>query len=373
MADIKVISEPLTYEEHAPHSYFRDLALAESGDNAANVRLIRHAKELKGELERRDKAARSAKPDGLEYRTNPSRTTGQGGYAAPPLWLIDKFATAPRAPRVLANLIPGFPLPQGVQSVNIPRLTTGAAELPVPDLAADPMTDIVDAAVTSQVVTISGHGDVSMQLLEQSPAGGFLDFAFFKDLSEAYDAQLEAQLISGSGTNGQLTGLLNVTLPTANTVTYTDATPTAAEMAPSLGQAIAAVGNNRKLPPELWLMTTSRLAWLASSEDNSLRPLFLVNRAGSGKLDMFTFAVEPDDAIPTNQGASGTEDRIIACRPSDLMLFESEPRARVELEVLSGTLQARIHLHTYAAALTGRYPTGTAFVKGTGMIVQTNF
>lgn len=370
---IGVISEPLTYERHAPRSYFRDLALAAAGDNAADARLVRHAKELSVELERRNAAAFAAAPEGVEYRTNPNRTAGQGGNFAPPLWLIDKFATAPRAPRVLANLIPGFMLPQGVQSVNVPRLTTGNQEQTVPDLAPDPSQDAVDAAVTSNVVTISGHGDVSMQVLEQSPAGGHLDHAFFKDLSEAYDAQLEAQLLNGSGINAQLLGLLNVTLPTANTATYTDATPTAAEMAPLLGQVVAAVGNQRKLPPEIWLMTTSRLAWLASSEDNSLRPIFLVNRDGSGELDMLTFNVKPDDALPTNLGASGTEDRIIACRPSDLMLFESEPRASVGLEVLSGTLQARLQLHTYVAALTGRYPTGIAKMQGSGMIVASGF
>lgn len=157
---VEVVREPLTYEPHAPRSYFQDLASAETGDTAARTRLDRHARELRVEVERRERRAWAEKPAELEFRTNPSRTTGQGGYFSPPLWIIDAFATAPRAPRVLANLIPGFVLPQGVQSVNVPRLTTGNTEAPVNDLAADPSTDAVDAAVTSAVVTISGHGDV---------------------------------------------------------------------------------------------------------------------------------------------------------------------------------------------------------------------
>ena len=37
----------------------------------------------------------------------------------------------------------------------------------------------------------------------------------------------------------------------------------------------ANIGNNRKRPPEAWMMRTSRWAWLTSSEDGSNRPLGL--------------------------------------------------------------------------------------------------
>jgi len=39
-------------------------------------------------------------------------------------------------------------------------------------------------------------------------------------------------------------------------------------------------------------------------------------------------------------------------------------------DALSGTLSVRFQLHRYVAALTGRYPTGTAVLAGTGMAVQ---
>src|SRR5581483_10166458 len=177
-----------------------------------------------------------------------------------------------------------------------------------------------------------------------------------KDLTEAYDSQLETQLLNGSGAAGQLFGLLNVS--GISTVTYTDGTPTATEMFTYLGQAVAAVGKNRKLPPECWLMNTSRLAWLGSSEDSQNRPLMIADRDGAGDVDLLAYPVELTDAMPVT--LSGNQDAIIACRPSDSLLFESAPHARVHLDVLSGTLQARIQLHCYVAALMGRYPTGTA-------------
>jgi hypothetical protein len=37
---------------------------------------------------------------------------------------------------------------------------------------------------------------------------------------------------------------------------------------PALGQAAAAIGDNRYMPPEAWLMRTARWAWVASGDVN---------------------------------------------------------------------------------------------------------
>jgi HK97 family phage major capsid protein len=369
---VKVGSEPLTYERASQQangvSYYRDLLFREQ-DAEARVRLERHGREMD-----------------VEFRTNPSRVQGKGGYFAPPLWLIDMFATAPRAKRVLAKMIDKegncFPLPPGVQSINLPRVTTGNAEQPSADNTATPETDLVDAAATSPVATISGQADVPLPLLEQSPAGAHLDVMFFRDLTEAYDAQLETQLFTGTGPNTQptpqFTGLLN--LSGVNTVTYTSGSPTATNIFASLGSVIAKIGNTRKLPPEAWLMTTSRAGWLGSSEDQQQRPLMIAdNTTKNGEFDLLAFRVGMSDVIPTNLSGNpgsftsgGTQDVIIACRPSDMMLWESQPTTMVGLEVLSGSLQARLQLRAYAAFIC-RYPTAVTVLGGTGLAVQTGF
>ena len=117
-------------------------------------------------------------------------------------------------------------------------------------------------------------------------------------------------------------------------------------------------------------MTTSRGAWVTSAEINF--PLALSNQTESGAFDLLAYRVHQDDAIPTNLGAGGNQDLIVACRPSDWLLLESERRTSVFTENLSGTLSARIQLRRYVAALL-RQPTSVAYLTGTGMIVQANF
>lgn len=361
---VRIVSEPLTYAVGAPASYFRDLALSEiNEDTAATARLRRHADEMEKELP--DFEARARTVDGMEYRVNPNRTAGQGGNFAPPLWLIEQAATAPRPGRVLASMIPSFALPPGVSSVNLPRLTTGTDTGVAADGGAVPSQDIIDALVTSPAMPIAGQGDIALQNLEQSPAGAHLDHAIFADLSADYDTQLETLLFNGSGVNGQFYGLLN--LPTGaglvSAIAFTDANPTPPEMVLPLSQAAAQLGDARGLPPETWLMRTARWAWL-NAFDTTTRPLPLAPLLG--------FPHRLDDAIPTNVGGAA-RDAIIACRPSDMILLESAPRTSVKLEVLSGTLQARLQLHGYAAALLGRYPTGIATVTGTGMAIASGY
>jgi HK97 family phage major capsid protein len=380
--DVRVTREPLTYERSAPRSYFRDLALAHNDNGDARIRLERHEDEMRVEVAERERRAWTrARDQGIELRVNPNRTDGQGGYFSPPLWLIDEFATAPRPSRVLSALAPTFPLPAGISQVNLPRLTTGTQTQGQNDLEAESDRDLIDAQVSSTVVTITGQGDVALQLLEQSPPGAHLDWAIFKDLTADYDAQMEMQLLVGSGA-GQLTGLLGMS--GANAVTYTSATPTGSAIFAYLGNMAAQIGDARLMPPEVWLMRTARWSWLGTAEDTTGQPLavpghvpvmpmpylFDDNRPAP-VAHLLGWPIYCDDAIPANFGTGANQDIVLACRPSDMILLESVPRTAVMLEVLSGTLQARLQLHAYVASLTGRYPSGVATLAGSGLVVQT--
>lgn len=356
--DVRVTAEPLTYREDTEFSFFQDMIDSERGSYDASDRLARHGREM-------------------EERAHPDRTQGTGGYFAPPLWLNDRFASVPRPGRVLADLIPNLPLPPGVQSVNIPALTAGMGTVTIADDASLTDTDITDTSVSSPVVTITGQDDVSQQLLDQSPRGAHLDWVLFKDLDESYNATLETQLINGSGASGQLLGLLNITSSNSpaniNTITYTDATPTATEMFTFFGQAVAAIGINRKQPPETWLMTTARQAWIASSEDSQQRPLMVAGAAAPGEFQLVQYPVKLDDAIPRTLGTGTNQDAVLLCKPSDMILLEGEPRTNVFVEPGSGNLMARIQMHRYVAAILNRYPTGIAAIEGTGLIPASGF
>ena len=198
-------------------------------DRDATERLDRHGEQirvLRAEQERR--AWQGIRAGELETRIEPNRTDGQGGYFAPPLWMNEFFATAARPGRVLAGLVPHFDLPPGVGSVSLPIITTGTSTQATIDATANIDQDIMDTAGTSTVQTISGQADVSLQLLEQSPAGASLDWAILTDLSADYDQQLESTLLLGAGSIfGQVTGVVSAA---TNSVTYSSGSPSATAM-----------------------------------------------------------------------------------------------------------------------------------------------
>jgi len=380
---VQVVSEPFTYrrdsvDDHGHGvSYLRDLFMVRR-DPAAKARLDHHAVEMvdyrKRAAERARRAfERGAEEHGFQYRVNPNPTQGTGGYFTPPAWLIEDAATYPRPKRVLAKLVNNFPLPAGASSVNIPVMLTGnTADNQGPGTPND-SSDVTDTATSCNAITISSIGDVAIQILEMGPVSGATDHAWFRDLSEAYDYNLETQLITGTGGTGsaaQFTGLINVT--GAQKVTYTDGSPTGHAMFPYFGQAAADIGKIRGLPPFAWLMRTARWAWLTTSEDTSDRPLEFPELMGADNPlcpgAISGWPVWMEDSIPITLGAAGNQDTVIACIPSDLYLFEAAAVSHIDVETLSGTLQARFTYRNYAAAITGRYSSGISFLSGTGMI-----
>lgn len=418
---VQILDEPLTYDAHLirnPHhrssfkvvsnvqnrSYIQDVVLARrGGDLQAKERLDRHAQEMRKLAEARERIFHPDVDYEFEQRAV-NWTNGTGGYFAPPLWIIEQFAYQPTPERCLAKLAPNFELPEGAQSVNIPAWSAGAEDAPSQVGTAGISTATLDSAISSAVVTIAGTYDVPIQMLEQSPQGAHLDWVAFSTMEARYNYQLELQLMVGTGAavpqgsgNNQLLGIFNNTaIPSANNVIYTGPSESASigatSMFGSLGLAIAKVGQNRFAPPETWLMTTSRMAWLGSSEDSQNRPLMIADRDGTGAFDLIAVPVALNDAIPRTLGA-GNEERIITCRPSDWIILESDRRTSVRSlsrdstsvngrdnaalgdamgEPLSGSLMVRLQMRRYAAALL-RYPSSVSFLSGSGMATGGGF
>ncbi len=386
----RVVREPLTYDARLersargglrvcqvgteePRSYFHDIYLSSRGDLAARERLERHGREMEVESRKLDRLA----PPPPEVESDPggpeSRVTTTS-YAVPPAWLIRYFAEAPRPARVLADLAPGFRLPKGAGTINLPRASQTSSETDQQLGTPAPSTDVIDNAVTSNVATIAGDWDVPLQMLEQSPQGAHFDWVAFQQLAYDYDAALETQLITGSGAGNALLGILNNTaIPAAtNVVNYFSAAPLATSLFTFLGQVVAAVGNQRLLPPERWLIRTNRFAWLGSSEDSQNRPLMITDKDGSGEFDLLGITVEQDNAIPMTLGGSGNQDVMICCRPSDWLVLEAMQHVDTFPEPLSGTLEVRFSLRGYVAALL-RQPTSVSYVQGTGMARPSGF
>lgn len=398
----RVTREPMTYERGNGQSYFQDLAKSQlQGDQRALARLQSHEVELRVELpareRRREEAARrevrtigglneQQRESVFERRVNPNRTDGQGGYFVPPLWLIDEYIDLPRFGRPFANAVPNFTLPQGTDSINLPKINSGTATgVQAADGAAVVSQDITDTFVTAQVRTIAGQQDVAMQLLDQSPIS--FDEVTFADLTSDYNQRLDTQMWVGTGANGQVLGALNVSGP--NAITYTDTTPTLPELWVPWVQSVSQVSTNRKKPATATFCTPGIWYWAASAVDANSRPL-IIPEQGPGDLNPLAISsglvaegpvgrltvgtpVILDGNIPSNLGAGTNESRIVTARTPDLYLWEGSMRTRVLTEVLSGTLQVRFQLFNYVAFMPDRLPKAISIISGTGMVPAAGF
>ncbi|MEV6046042.1 phage major capsid protein [Streptomyces xanthochromogenes] len=395
-----VKSEPRTYQRALRHSYFLDLARVElnrgdgdGGVEAARDRIRRHTAELEVDMPRRE-AQREARADqelrgidkgsSFEKRTNPNRTDGQGGYFVPPMWLVDDYIDLPRFGRTFANSVRNMTLPSGTDSINIPKVASGTATgVQTADAAAVTSQDMTDTFVSAPVRTIAGQQDVAIQLLDQSPVG--FDEIVFADLIADYNQRLDLQCLNGSGTSGQLKGVLNVS--GINAITYTDASPTLPELYLPSMQALSQVATKRKAMPTAVFLTPARWFWMASQLDSQNRPFILPETQSpfnplalqtGGDVEgpvgrMLNFPLLADGNIPNNLGGGSNEERIIAARTSDLFLWEGSMRTRVLQEVLSGTLQVRFQVYNYAAFMPDRRPESISVISGTGLVAPSGF
>ena len=383
---VTVRSEPLTYQRgDNRQSYFRDLGkvLVGGGDSDAQRRLERHATEVRERAEAEERANPGlvdGEQVGIERR-DLNRTDGTGGYFVPPAWMVDEFIALARASRPTADLMNRRPLPPGTDSINLPKVSTGTATaIQTADNATVQETDLADTSISLPVRTVAGQQDVALQLLDQSPIA--FDEVVFADLAADHATKVDVQVISGSGSSGQVVGLRTVT--SVDTTAYTDGSPTVPELYPKVADSLNEIATNRFLPAEVLLLHPRRWYWLLAALDSSNRPLVVPSSQGPNNAlatfgqsvaegavgTMLGTPVVVDASIPTTVGG-GTEDVIIATRPSDHWLFESAVRTRALPEVLSGTLTVRLQLYSYIAFTAERYPRSTSIVSGTGLAAPT--
>ncbi|WP_442803326.1 phage major capsid protein [Streptomyces pseudogriseolus] len=338
-------------------------------DPAAGGRLERHGREVE------------ALDPGFAQRMV---GTGAVSGFVPPQYLTDLFADFARAGRPLANICSGIPLPETGMEMNIPRVTTGTTTS-VQAAEGDTIgnTDLDDTLLPAPVRTVAGYTDVSRQAIER---GTMVQSLVFGDLAADYNSKLDAQLINGSGTSGQHTGVLNVA--GINTITYTSAAPTIPELWPKLADAAGRVMGQRFTGPTAFVMRSDLWAWILAETDTAGRPLvepgtvatnpiavastrpvdYQVTAVGS----LFGVPVVLDNNIPSNLGTGTNETRIIVADFRDLILMEDESAAPVQLrfdEVLSASLQVRLLAYGYSAFAAGRQPKAVSVIAGTGLIV----
>lgn len=364
--------ERLPYGIDSKHSYFRDLYLATFADRTHRASVDRaltkggiasagtvpipgpkHAGP-EGTLE----AARRRLAISAELR-DLSSTPGAGGEFVPaggaPPYIADAFATAARAKAVLPQVLNRRDLPEAGLVVQTARFATGAAVAIQQDLGAVQETDPTTATASAPVGLIAGQVDVSQQAFDHASPG--FDVALAAELGNALGAQVDSQIISGSGSAGQLRGIRNVS--GVSSATYTDTTPTQSEFWHQLMSLLATTATAYGAMPNTVLLHPRRAAWLSAWTDSAGMPAVINWPEGVRPVNV--------GSIPTNLGG-GTEDVAIVLQASESVLAQRAPSFAVMPDVLSGTLEVRVQARQYAALLANRQPASIGILSGTGLI-----
>jgi len=346
---------------HSP-SFFKDLIHARSGDANAADRLRRNNSE-----------------NGLETRAlgNTNATGGSGGEFAPPGFLVDEYVKLARPGRVVADRFRHEMLPPGVSSINVPRVATGTTvAIQSTQNTALAQTDVTTASLSSGIVTHGGKQVVSRQLLDQSAVP--FDRVILEDLAAHHARALGTDVITGSGTGGQLRGYLTPASTSVNT--WTTASPTAQAFYGRLAQLQGTINGSRFKAPDTVVMHPRRWAWFASYVDSSGRPLVVPTAGGFNALanrddnqgvghvgqvlgmDVFT-----DANIPTNLGAGSNQDIVLTMVSDDIVLWESPLQAEAFEAPYADSMGVLYRIFNYAALIPDRYLASLGQITGTGL------
>jgi HK97 family phage major capsid protein len=361
------------YGPGSEHSYFRDLIatkLAEQrraqaemhpglrgGDPAEPLELL--ALGHGGAEEARKRLA--------SVETRDVTTADPGARSIVPVAAPDQIAlevaNSATHQATLAAALRKLRLPEVGKTLELPSVTTGpSVTVQATEGGTVAEVDFDAGSVSVPIATISGQTDITRQAFERS--GWEADVVIAAELGRKYGQSLDSQFVSGSGASGQLLGL--ATVSGILSVTYTDASPTAAKTVSKAWSAYSSLANT-----VTGYGTASPDAYVTVMHPRRYASLF----ANQGGTVLATAPLLPGTTVPcggirTNLGAGTNEDEVFVVERSQAVLFNSESRLRVHEGIAdadSGSLKVRVSIVGYAALAASRQPTAAARVSGTGL------
>jgi hypothetical protein len=285
-----------------------------------------------------------------EYRTGINATGGTGGYAVPPYYAEGDFVIAAHALSPIAAAATNLPLPQHTNSVVLPQLTTGvtaAIQNPQNSSVTDGATTYADAGQTCPVTTLLGSITLSRQLLDFATSSGY-DEVIARELGAALGAKREQQVIAGTGSSGQLTGLENL-----SGVQTISATGSVAGIYDGIVAAVTQIATTRLRPPDFVAGSPELWAYLAGGLSTTGMP-FMPPRPSE------QFAAVAPESIPGEiMGLKYISDPLIAASlgsqylivgvSRDLILWSQPPQMSFNLETLANQMSVVVTASQYLA------------------------
>jgi HK97 family phage major capsid protein len=360
VAPAVVKSEARTYSERSEASFVADAFSAQfNNDFAAKERLARHMQEEK--VERRD--VTSANFAGLIV----------------PQFLTELAAPFARAGRPFLDAARKHQLPSEGLTISISKVTTGSATAVQTEGAAVQETNMDDTKLDISVVTVAGQQNVSRQSIER---GTNIDSLVMADLVSAYHTNLDSLFVTTSATS--------LTNTITQVVTYTDASPTVAELYPKIVDGIQRIQTTFFGGPNFILMHPRRLGFLLAAVDDQKRPLVVPvpnfngqpafasgNGApvyGNSGYTMLGLPIITDANVTTTNGTGSNEDVIIIGNTQEAHLWEQgsgDPMMLRFEQPKAAELDITMIVYGYAAFTANRYPNAFALVGGTGLVTPT--
>ncbi len=336
-------------------------------DMGASTRLSHHMRE--------EQVERAATFVGMQQRAAGDTLTSNWAGLVVPQYLTDLYAPATAALRPFADVCAKHPLPADGMTVNISRVTTASsAAVQATQLTAVSATSMDDTLLSPAIKTIAGQQTISRQAVERGT--GVTDVVI-QDLFNRYATSLDSTLITEA-----TTGLSAV----ATAVTYTDTTPTGAELYPKILGAAAGVEAALLAmgTPSHAVMHSRRWYWL-SSQMGSTWPLInwqgIPVQAGGIANTSSSYAsgirgvlpsglqVVVDNNIASNLGAGTNEDEVYVVPATECHLWEdsSAPMLIRAEQTAAASLGVLIVVYGYMAYTFERYANGMQKVSGTGL------
>jgi HK97 family phage major capsid protein len=354
-----------TYRPDAGSSFVRDAFNAQvKNDFVAQERLARHMKEE--EIERRD-----------------VDTSNFAGLVIPQ-YLVDLAAPLARAGRPTADFATNkMSLPPSGLQLEISRMTTGSSTaIQETQNTAVSETDVDDTLLTVPIRTIAGQQDLSRQAIER---GTGIDTFVVADLIRSWHTTLDAQVLNGTGNNGQFKGIRSAG---GNAVTFTSTAPTVALLFPKLADALQLVQSNVFTTPTHWIMHPRRLAFLLAGVDTANRPLVVptaggpMNAVSSGAgvaqyansgYQLLGLPIITDANVGTTYGTATNQDEIYLVDSREMHLWE-QPGSPFSLRydaTAPGSLTIKTVVYGYSAFTAERYAKAASIISGTGLTAPT--
>jgi HK97 family phage major capsid protein len=306
------------------------------------------------------------------------RAAGTGAFSGlvVPQYLTDMYAPATAALRPFADVCNPHELPPSGMTINISRITTPSSVAnQSSENTAVSETNLDDTLLTENVLTAAGQQTLSRQAIDR---GTGIEDVTMDDLFRRYATNLDGQLITTASV-----GLSAVASPT----TYTDTTPTGAELYPKILGAVSGVESallNFGMATHA-VMHSRRWHWLSSQLTSQWpminQPGLPVQQSGVNTGQPYGgvrgtlpngLSVVVDNNIATNLGG-GTEDEIYVVPFNECHLWE-DPQAPVFIRAeqpAAASLGVLLVLYGYFAFSFRRYTNGMGKISGSGLAAPT--